>query len=264
MKNLKFYVIVKCCFTLLLVTTVFSCDSLVEDQDLINTTNLEDVEVVAEQNPAGSNVITLKTTPGVAGNWNYVIGKAFSDKVAFATPIGGTQTFTFSGNLGAEYFTKDIDITVDNFVPGSVDQDYFDLAGDDPIAGKTWVFAGGPGEFWWYMSPPNDPEMWQTAWWNAGGTCCPPSDAAGKMKFDFNGAPNYTYILGSSETIASFDLNINNQTLSFIGANVLGAQEPRGNPDGVYEIISLTEDELILYLSSNGGGTGWTWVFKPE
>jgi hypothetical protein len=85
------------------------------------------------------------------------------------------------------------------------------------------------------------------------------------MHFDLDGAANFTYSSGpdaSSET-GSFVLDVENQTLQINAANILGAEEPRGNPEGLYQIISLTEDEMVLYVPNNAGGTGWTWVFKP-
>ena len=148
-----------------------------------------------------------------------------------------------------------------------MDQDWYDLVSEETSVGKTWVFAGGPGADggkWWYMSPPDDPASWETAWWNAAGDCCPPGDAAGKMHFDLNSGANYTYYVDASGDgeQGGFVLDVENQTLQIKGLNILGAEQ--GNPDGLYTIISLTEDELILYLANNAGGTGWTWVFKPE
>lgn len=95
------------------------------------------------------------------------------------------------------------------------------------------------------------------------GDCCPPVDAAGKMKFDLDGGNNFTYYTDENAEGQSgrFILNVAKQQLEILDANILGAEN--GNPDGVYEIVSLTEDELILYYP-NAGDTGWTWVFKPE
>lgn len=96
------------------------------------------------------------------------------------------------------------------------------------------------------------------------GDCCPPVDAAGKMVFDLDSGANYSYYADANgdAVMGSFVLDVKNQTLQVKGANILGAEQ--GNPDGLYTIISLTEDELILYVPNNAGGTGWTWVFKPE
>ncbi|WP_445738426.1 hypothetical protein [Mariniflexile sp.] len=252
------------------ITFVFlGCQPIVDSDTLTNTTDVEGVKLVATQSSPGGNLIELSlATPGITGYWDYNLGRAFSDKVEFVYPIPGTATFTFTGTLGAEFFTKTIDVQID-VLDNELNQDWYDLVSQNTATGKTWVFDGGPvpdSKKWWYMSPPNDPSSYETAWWNAAGDCCPPVDAAGSMTFDLDGGANFTYISGPGATpkAGSFVLDVKNQVLKIINANILGAEEPRGNPNGVYKIISLTETEMILYVDNNGGGTGWTWVFKPQ
>jgi len=251
----------------LTVLIVSSCDSIVDEQFLENNTDVAGVELVATQNSAGGNLIELSmNTPGVTGYWDYNLGKALTNKVEFVYPIPGKSTFTFVGTLGAEFFEKTIDVQV-NVLDTPLDQDWYNLVSNSTSAGKTWVFdgVGGDGGLWWFMSPPNDPTSYMGAWWNAGGTCCPPGDAGGKMVFDLNGAANYTYYSGpdAEGVIGSFVLDVTNQTLTVSGNTLLGGTADARNPNGVYKIISLTEDELILYTPNNAGGTGWTWVFVP-
>lgn len=240
----------------------------IEDRDhLVNTTDVAGVELIATQSTPGGNQIELRmVTPGITGYWNYNLGNAYTDRVQFIYPIPGTATFTYVGTLGGEFFSKTIDVEVEQ-LDHALDQDWYDLVSEQTEAGKTWVFNGGPGAdggMWWYMSPPNDPGAWQTAWWNAAGDCCPPGDAAGRMTFDLDGAANYTYYASADgePQVGSFVLDVANRTLKINNGNILGAEQ--GNPDGLYSIISLTEDELILYLANNAGGTGWTWIFRPE
>ncbi|MDG3583453.1 hypothetical protein [Galbibacter pacificus] len=254
-----------CGSTLLLL---FSACQPIDDREVLeNTTDIDGVKLVATQATEGGNLVELSMeTPGITGYWDYNLGKALTDKVEFVYPIPGTSTFTYTGTLGGEFFSKTIDVQIDE-LDHPLDQDWYDLVSEETSEGKTWVFAGGPaadGGKWWYMSPPDDPSQWETAWWNAAGDCCPPVDAAGKMHFDLDGAANYTYYSkpGATPQEGSFVLDVANQTLQVNGQNILGAEQ--GNPEGLYTIISLTEDELILYLSNNAGGTGWTWVFKPE
>jgi len=242
----------------------------IEDRDYLeNTTDVAGVDLVVTQSTVGGNKIELNmATPGVTGYWDYNLGRAYSDKVEIIYPIPGTSTFTFTGTLGSEFFTKSVDVQIDQ-LDSALDQDWYDLVSEVTSDGKTWVFDGGPSPDngrWWYMSPPNDPGAWETAWWNAAGECCPPVDAAGSMKFDLDGGANFSYYSGPGATpqSGSFVLDVANQTLKINGANILGAEEPRGNPNGLYTIISLTEDELVLYVDNNDGGTGWTWIFRPE
>ncbi|MCM4170342.1 hypothetical protein DHD32_02530 [Arenibacter sp. TNZ] len=267
MKNNRIIILVWFIASLFLVTV--GCEPI-EDRDYLeNTTDVAGVQLVATQSSVGGNKIELNmATPGVTGYWDYNLGRAYTDKVEFIYPIPGTATFTFTGTLGAEFFTKSIDVQIDQ-LDSALDQDWYDLVSESTSAGKTWVFNGGPspdGGRWWYMSPPNDPGAWATAWWNAAGDCCPPADAAGKMKFDLDGGANFTYYSGpdAAPQSGNFVLDVANQTLKINNANILGAEEPRGNPNGLYTIISLTEDELVLYVANNDGGTGWTWIFRPE
>lgn len=255
--------------SLLIVSIVLffsACEPEVDQQELQNTTNVEGVELVATQSTTGGNEITLEmVTPGITGYWDYNLGKALTNKTTIVYPIPGTSSFTYVGTLGSEFFTKTIDVQVDQ-LDHALDQDWYDLVGDDTAAGKTWVFDGTPGdgELWYFMSPPGSKDGAWTAWWNAAGTCCPPSDASGKMKFDLNGAANFTYYAdpNAEGQQGSFVLDVENQKLIIQNSNILGA-ETYGNPDGEYEIVSLTEDQLVLYVPNNSGGTGWTWVFKP-
>ncbi len=255
-------------FVIALMLILSACDPIVDQQELNNTTDVEGVELVATQTTEGGNEIILDmTTPGITGYWNYNLGNAYTNKVKFIYPIPGTATFTFVGTLGAEFFTKTIDVQIDE-LDHALDQDWYDLVSENTSEGKTWVFDGGPepdGGMWWFMSPPDNPEGYMTAWWNAAGDCCPPEDAAGRMVFDLNGAANLIYYSGpdAEGVTGNFVLDVENQTLTVNGVNILGAPDDRKSPNGVYQIISLTEDELILYVPNNEGGTGWTWIFKP-
>lgn len=251
-----------------IVLLLSACEPEVDEQHLQNSTDVEGVELVATQSTTGGNEITLEmVTPGVTGYWDYNLGKALTNEVTIIYPIPGTSSFTYVGTLGGEFFTKSIDVQVDE-LDHALNQDWYDLVSDDTGTGKTWVFDGGPepdGNQWWFMSPPGSKDGAYTVWWNAAGDCCPPVDAAGKMTFDLSGAANYTYYANESAEgqLGSFVLDIANQKLIINGANILGAEEPYGNPDGVYDIVSLTEDELVLFVPNNAGGTGWTWVFRP-
>lgn len=244
-----------------------ACEPTVDEMELSNSTTVDGVELIATQSTVGGNMITLNmVTPGVTGYWNYNLGKALTDKVTIIYPIPGKATFTFVGTLGAEFFEKTVDVQIDQ-LDNALDQDWYDLVGTDTAAGKTWVFdreAGGGG-LWWYMSAPGDPANWASLWWNAGGTCCPPGDANGKMKFDLDGAANYTYFAdaGGAGQLGSFVLDVANKKLDVNGVNILGGGN--GNAAGIYDIVELTEDKLILYDPlSETQGTGWTWIFRPE
>ena len=257
-----------------LMLVITACDPIVDEQHLTNSTTVDGVELIATQSTPGGNKITLEmVTPGITGYWNYNLGKALTNKVEIVYPIPGNNTFTYVGTLGGEFFEKTIEVQIDQ-LDTPLDQDWYDLVSDNTAAGKTWVFKGGPspdGQLWWYMSPPGDPGGWASVWWNAAGDCCPPADAAGKMTFDLDGGANFTRYADASGTptsSGSFVLDVTNRTLQINDANILGAGtegECGYTPAASFSIISLTEDELILYTPSAAGcGTGWTWIFVPE
>ncbi len=248
-----------------MILMVSSCESIVEEKHLENSTTIEGVELVATQNAAKGNLIELSmNTPGVTGYWDYNLGKALTNKVKIVYPIPGTSTFTFVGTLGAEFFEKTIDVQV-NVLDTPLDQDWYDLVSEATSAGKKWKFDGGPspdGRAWWFMSAPENP--W-AIWWNAAGDCCPPSDAAGHIQFDLNGAANYTYWSGPNATPVkgSFVLDVANRTLQINNAKFIGNEEGGGNANNLYNIVELTEDKMVLHVPNAAWATGWTWVLVP-
>lgn len=139
--------------------------------------------------------------------------------------------------------------------------------------GKTWVLAKDrPDSAPWAGSGDNlyfimvDPADWLVYWWNpadpaVGGMPMPNSDA--EMTFDLNGGYNYTYTNGGELKTGSFSFDLDKQTMSIIGADLVGAYgtylgETQG---GKYQVKKLTEDELILYQKH---GEGFCWIFKPK
>lgn len=259
--NIKYLLIAVC------MLAFSACDPIVDEQHLQNSTDVAGVELTSSQNPAGGNKITLSmNTPGVTGYWNYNLGKALTNEVTIVYPIPGKSTFTFVGTLGAEFFTKTIDVQVDR-LDTPLDQDWYDLVSTNTAAGKTWVFDGaaGTGAFYWFMSPPDNPDSAMSAWWNAG-DCCPPLDVAGKMHFDLNGAANYNHYQNATAAAekGSFVLDIANKKLFINNSKILGYEA--GNTANEYNVITLTEDKLVLYVprSLKDPGTGWTFVYKPQ
>ncbi|POY40189.1 hypothetical protein C3L50_05950 [Flavobacterium alvei] len=263
MKNIKLMYLLLASFMLLFS----ACDPIVKEENLSDTTNVEGVQLVATQSTPGGNEITLSmVTPGISGYWDYNLGLALTNEKKFIYPIPGKATFKYVGTLGSQFFSKTIDVQIDK-LDHALDQDWYDLVSNNTAAGKTWVFDGTANDdkLWWFMSPPNNPDGAMGAWWNAGGTCCPPSDFAGKMKFDLNGAANYNHYetQTATPTKGSFVLDVANKKLIINNSKMLGSAA--GNKDGVYQILELTQTRMVLYLNnSETYGTGWTFVFKPQ
>ena len=258
MKNMKIIYLLLASFML-----IFSaCEPIVEEDHLSDSTTVDGVQLVATQSTPGGNKVTLKmTTPGITGYWNYNLGKALTNEVTVVYPIPGKNTFTYVGTLGSQFFSKTIDVQIDK-LDTPLDQDWYDLVSNNTAAGKTWVFDRALN-LWWFMSAPNNPDGAMGAWWDAN-NCCPPSDAAGKMHFDLNGAANFNHYetTSAAPTKGSFVLDVPNKKLIITGSKMLGYSA--GNKDGVYQIIELTPTKMVLYLSNNeANSTGWTFVFKP-
>lgn len=260
MKNIKVLY-----FTLASLMLLFSaCDPIVEEENLVDSTNVEGVKLVATQSTPGGNEITISmVSPGITGYWDYNLGLALTNEKKFIYPIPGKATFTYTGTLGSQFFSKTIDVQIDK-LDHALDQDWYDLVSTNTATGKTWVFdKGGSGNLWWFMSPPGNPDGAMGVWWNAG-DCCGPSDSNGKMHFDLNGAANYNHYetTTATPTKGSFVLDVANKKIIIKNSKMLGSAA--GNKDGVYSIVELTQTKMVLYLSnSETYGTGWTFIFKP-
>jgi hypothetical protein len=260
----------------MLALLLAACEPIENRDVLTNSFNPDDIELKVVQSTVGGNELSIQmNTPGVAGYWDYIIDKKYSDRVEVIFPIPGTSTFTFhvttpyleDGNINhLDYsISKSIDVTItqlDHELPPA----YYKLVGDN-LEGKTWVFdgTGGDNRLWWFMS---DPANWEGVWWNAGGECCPPSDATGRMVFDLDGGANYTYYASPTATAvtgSTWAFNSDFTKLTISGpALLLGAYAGSGGGNnGVYQIKEFTSDRLTLYVPNAEWATGWTWVFKP-
>jgi hypothetical protein len=58
-------------------------------------------------------------------------------------------------------------------------------------------------------------------------------------------------------------LDVANQTLQITGSQILGNEGGGENPSGLYQIVELTADKMVLFVPNAAWATGWTWVFKP-
>lgn len=249
-----------------------ACEPIEKRDTLSNS--FDNIELKVVQSTPGGNQLSLQMlTPGIAGYWDFVIDKKATDRVEVIYPIPGKSTFTFyvtTPYLEANdvnsvgYVSKSISVTIDT-LDHELPEAYYKLVGEN-LEGKTWVFngTGGDGGLWWYMT---DGAKWTSLWWNAGGECCPPSDASGRMVFDLDGGANFTYYSSPSATAvkgSTWGFNADYTKLTIKGgANLLGS-EGCGANSKVFEIKEFTPDRLTLFVSNAGCSTGWVWVFVPE
>ncbi|MDG5800756.1 hypothetical protein QA597_10335 [Marinilabiliaceae bacterium ANBcel2] len=251
-----------------------SCDPVEDREVLKNAYHPDDIELNVVHDSPGSNSFTLEmNTPGVIGYWDYIISTSHSDRVKVDFPFIGTQTFHFivsSGYLhdgdihNVEYIKKSIEVDIEEISdPESLPKEWFYLAGEES---KTWVFDRSDPDAWWYMTG-EDPEAF---WWQPDYPDGAPSDVYGRMVFDLLGGPNYTYYEGpDADPVegSTFEFNSDFSTLTIVGdANILGVEDGGVQNEGLkeYEILELTEDRMVLFISDVDWSPGWVWVFKPE
>jgi hypothetical protein len=255
------------------LTILLAACEPIEKRDVLKN-SFDNIELKVVQSTPGGNQLSIQMlTPGIAGYWDYVIDKKFSDRVEVIFPIPGKSTFTFyvttpfleNGDVNSiGYVSKSVSVTIDT-LDHPLPEAYYKLIGEN-LEGKTWVFdgVGGDGGFWWYMT---DNNKWTSIWWNAGGECCPPSDDKGRMIFDLDGGANFTYYASPTATAvtgSTWGFNADFSKLTIKGAaNILGS-EGCGANGKVFEIKEFTADRLILFDSNAVGcSTGWVWVFVP-
>ena len=255
------------------LTILFAACEPIENRDtLSNSFDPDEIQLEVIQSTTGGNEFSLRmNTPGVTGYWDYLIDRKFTDRVDnIIFPIMGTSTITYYVTTpylenndinNVNYIAKTVDVTVTQ-IDHPLPEAYYKLVGAN-LEGKTWVFdgVGGDNGLWYYMT---DPGNWLGLWWNAGGTCCPPGDASGKMVFDLNGGANYTYYASptaAAVTGTKWSFNKDFTKLILTGdANLLGYRDGDGK---VFEIKEFTADRLTLFVSASSQGTGWVWKFKP-
>jgi hypothetical protein len=256
-----------------LTLLIAACEPIEKRDVLSNSFDPNNIQLQVVQSTVGGNELSIQmNTPGIAGYWDFVIDKKFSDRVDVIYPIPGTSTFTFyvttpyienNDISSTSYISKSVDVTITQ-LDHALPEAYYKLVGTN-LEGKTWVFDGvaGDGRLWWYMS---DPGNWAGLWWNAAGECCPPGDATGKMVFDLDGGANYTYYASPTAdpvTGSTWGFNADYTKLTIKGSsNILGSMDGGGN-NKVFQIKEFTADRLTLFVPDAAWATGWVWVFKP-
>jgi hypothetical protein len=258
-----------------------ACDPIEDREELANSFNPDAIDLEVVQATTGGNKLSIQmNTDGVAGYWDYIIDSKYTDRVEVVFPFTGTHEFTYhattpymmeEGNPESrELVEKSVSVEITQ-LDEDLPEAYYALVGED-LGGKTWVFdgTGGDNGLWYFMSANDNPDGYMGAWWNAGGTCCPPPDVDGRMVFDLAGGANYTYYSGSNADPeqGTFAFNGDYTQLIIAGeANMLGYLSHEdvvaGSETGKYQIMELSADRLALYVPLNGYGTGWTFVFVP-
>lgn len=271
--NMNILKMIKSASIVFLLIFISACSPIEDRDELSNSFSPDNIVLETTQATPGSNKVSIKMkTPGVTGYWDYILDQKFTDEIKdIIFPFTGEHTLTYnvttpyisSGIDNPEYIRKTIKINItqlDTPLPAA----YYALVGED-LGGKTWVFDGKGGDerVWWAMT---DPANSGGVWWNAGGTCCPPSDAGGHMTFDVTGGLNFAAYASptASAQKGSYTFNADFTKLYIKGeTNILGSVDGAGN-NKEFQILELTSSKLKLWVPNASGGTGWIWVFKPQ
>lgn len=287
-----------------IVLVLFACEPIEDREIMGEIAAVNSIQVDVHGITAGSNRIILKNnTLQYNVVWDYIINKSTKQTDTVDLPFLGTQqiiahAFSDGGML-------DIPINVEiTSIDYPLDAQWSLLAGSD-IDGKTWVWAGDNSYSTTSILGFPEPAVWglgggSTALLPDGnifalGTTSiqyvvpqyfgMPGDAEGTMKFDLNGAANYTYTDKSDPenpvtNKGSFslrlkdtslpDYNSNPSQVTLIGAPIIlkdvasALSSQAGTPANpvTFDIVKLTEDEL--HLRSSGPGLSVVWLLKRE
>lgn len=286
MKNIKLYYYIAG-----IVLMLFACNPIEDREPLGIVPPISSIHVSAHGINPGSNRIVLENnTPEYNVVWNYIINSSKKQKDTINLPFLGTQEIT------AHVFTDggmvDVPIKVEiTKIDYPLDKQWSLLAGSD-AGGKTWVWAGDnpysttsilgfPEPAVWGLGNGSNASLPDGSIFALGTTSIQyvvPSafkiqgDVEGTMKFDLNGAANYTYTdktdpqkpvinkgsfsLKLNDPLSS-NYNTNPSTVTLIGAPIIfktisGAMSSQiGTPANPvkFDIVKLTENELHLRIS---------------
>lgn len=291
-------------YTLGLVLIPFACEPIEEREKMGEIAPLSSIHVDAFGITPGSNRIILKNnTLQYNVVWDYIIGKSTKQIDTVDLPFLGTQeiiahVFTDGGMVNVPI---SVDITNIDY---PLDAQWNLLAGSD-VEGKTWVWAGDnpyattsilgfPEPAVWGLGGGSTALLPDGALFALGTTSIlyvvpqyfmVPGDAMGKMKFDLNGAANYTYtdmsdpenpVVHNGSFVlklkdpSSAGYNSNPSQVTLVGAPIIlktvasAISEQAGTPaDPVtFDIIKLNENELHLRVS--GPYISLVWLLKRE
>ncbi len=267
---------------------LMSCEPQRDSIELGRLIDPSEVQLTVENTTPGGNEIHLKNnTPLIEGYWDYVAGGTNAKEITVVLPMVGDLDMTFYavGDGGTTKIVKTV--TIENF-DHPVAPEWALFASLDP-EGKTWVWDDtkpcyGTAGYGNDLGP-----SWNTV--SVGGDQQGrPIDADDYMVFDLAGGANFTKSYQGTIEKGSFVFSMyaedklkwkdNNAgagvvwsygTLTISGSSVLGGVKmwDANTVARTYEIIKLTEDEMVLaYADAGSAYATWQeatfWVFKAE
>jgi hypothetical protein len=227
----------------------------------------------------GNQIVVENTTPQFFGRWDLLVRPSYKTKDTVLLPFLGKITIPFTGISDGGLVNTSVDITIDT-ADHPVDP-YFALLAGTTTAGKTWVWSDGPNRFAMTGGTAND------VWWSLGLADIISNNVregtSSELKFDLNGKANCTlYNKGNNPSavvdgqLGKFVINLTSspRTLTISGnAHIpgwdfrIGAADPADNSviyGQVYDIVTLNDTTLSLWMKLPATGQGWLWVFMPK
>ncbi len=267
---------------------MFSCDPIEDREGMGGIVPASDFKLetysILVDNVASNKIVMKNSTFGVGSFWDYGSGFSSRQQDTVIVPFLGNLPITFTGISNGGTDTKSQTVQVDKIV-FPVDETWNLLAGYD-ANGKTWM--------WDFIDPGNVVFGNGAALVNYGPAWAQNSAASmdtndptvgmnGTMTFDLNMKANFTKKNGSGSVVetSSFSFDMTKTILSADGvtdwsigqlnipdASVMHGISPPNAPGQpivhTYEILKLTEDEMVLAIISPNGWEGWYWKFKVK
>jgi hypothetical protein len=267
---------------------LISCEPQRDSLELGALIDPSAVQLTVENTTPGGNEIHMKNnSSAIEGYWDYIAGGTNAKELTVVLPFMGELDITFYaiGSGGTTKIVKNVTVEkADHEVPAE-----WGMFAGEGTAGKTWVWATdkacyGTAGYGNDLGP-----AWNTV--SVGGKQQErPIDANDFMVFDLDGGPNFTKSYQGEVENGSFVFTMYNEkqlkwkdnnpannevwsygTLAITGSSVLSGCKfwDANTVATTYEIIKLSEEELILGFASPGTAYGtWQeatyWVFHPK
>ncbi|NPA36762.1 MAG: hypothetical protein GXO47_07925 [Chlorobi bacterium] len=261
--------------TLIAATLLSSCEPQMDQAPDLGPSPSGEVSINDAAQGENYKILTVNAQNAFMYTWDLGNGlKAHGETVESYYPFSGSYTIkcTISGKAGSVTVEKNITIN-------RTDPDLASMPGIKELtnsgAGRTWVFYHDnpdPDGAFFYMTANYD---WEEFWWDpvADDCCRTPEIANDSIRFDLNGAFNYTVYHNGEANKGTFLYNEENGTLQLVDANLpyfeINEEEGLLNQDafatGLFMINMLNDTQLRLWQdqTSDDYDYGWMWVFTP-
>lgn len=271
---------------LLSFVALAACSPVEDDKSIGGILSEDKLEIVVESTSPGSNEILLENnTPGVGSYWDYVIDKSVKQRDIVRLPFMGEMTITFTGLCagGTVTTTRTVNVTQ---IDKPAEEEWTLLAGSGSD-GKTWVWDAADNATVVYGTAGygNDyGPSWSTFTLGQQVVAGKIVEGNEEMVFDLNGGANFKKQTSGGTVLESgsfkFDMSKKKVRddgavwsigqMEFGDATILcGSSCWNTTPVYVFDIISLSEDKMVLAWAADGSAfQEWNeatfWCFKKK